>query len=421
MTNSGDRQGPSGRRRPLTPLRRAIVGIAACALAAGVAACSSTGPGVSSAAGSGGSGGSGASAASGSGSEKMIRIGLTNAAITAYSANYAVGQYLGCYKKLGYQIHVQGYPGPSALLAAFQQGSVDIGVPGSDQYVSFVNTIKKSGNSLPLMAFYELAYPFRYGMAVKAGSGITSLQQLAGKSVGIATQSDSSNATLQAVLKQNGMSPTSIKTIATGTGAGSAQALSSGKVSALWFNDVGVGAVLGDNVPLSFVTISGKKPFVNAGGILAFTTQKEYTSDKAMFQAFATCATEGDIFSKANPAAASYILLQQYPQLGLVGQPLDKQIAKLDLGITLRAPLFHSTDATAQYGAMNETEYTNDQSILLGMSAPYLDMTPYWTNDLIGPANAAVDTAAITKQAQDFKIPGISGDVAIPDIPANSP
>jgi len=419
MTNSGNRQDPDGRgRRPLTPLRRAMVGIAACALAAGVAACSSTGPGVSA---GGSSGGSGGSTASGSASLKTIRIGLTNAAITAYSANYAVGEYLGCYKKLGYQIHVQGYPGPSALLAAFQQGSVDVGVPGSDQYVSFVNTIKKSGNSLPLMAFYELAYPFRYGMAVKAGSGITSLQQLAGKSVGIATQSDSSNATLQAVLKQNGMSPTSIKTIATGTGAGSAQALSSGKVSALWFNDVGVGAVLGDNVPLSFVTINGKKPFVNAGGILAFTTQKDFKSDKAMFQAFATCATEGDIFSKANPAAASYILLQQYPQLGLVGQPLDKQIAKLDLGITLRAPLFHSTDQTAQFGAMNETEYTNDQSILLGMSAPYLDMTPYWTNDLIGPANAAVDTAAIAKQAQDFKIPGISGEVSIPDIPTNSP
>src|SRR6185437_4079765 len=241
MTNSGNRQAADGRgRRSLTPLRRVIVGIAACALAAGVAACSSTGPGVSA---SGSSGGSGGSAASGSGSEKTIRIGLTNAAITAYSANYAVGQYLGCYKKLGYQIHVQGYPGPSALLAAFQQGSVDVGIPGSDQFVSFVNTIKKAGNSLPLMAFYELAYPFRYGMAVKAGSGITSLQQLAGKSVGIATQSDSSNATLQAVLKQNGMSPTSIKTIATGTGAGSAQALSSGKVSALWFNDVGVGAV----------------------------------------------------------------------------------------------------------------------------------------------------------------------------------
>jgi ABC-type nitrate/sulfonate/bicarbonate transport system substrate-binding protein len=419
MTNSGNRQAADGRgRRSLTPLRRVIVGIAACALAAGVAACSSTGPGVSA---SGSSGGSGGSAASGSGSEKTIRIGLTNAAITAYSANYAVGQYLGCYKKLGYQIHVQGYPGPSALLAAFQQGSVDVGIPGSDQFVSFVNTIKKAGNSLPLKAFYELAYPFRYGMAVKAGSGITSLQQLAGKSVGIATQSDSSNATLQAVLKQEGMSPTSIKTIATGTGAASAQALNSGKVSGLWFNDVGTGAVLADNVSLSFVTPNGKKPFVNAGGILAFTTQKEFASDKAMFQAFATCSTEGDIFTKANPAAASYILLQQYPQLGLVGQPLDKQIANLDLGITLRAPLFHSTDQSVQYGAMNETEFTNDQSILLGLSAPYLDMTPYWTNDLIGPANAAADEAAITKQAQDFKIPGVSGTVQIPAIPANSP
>lgn len=413
MRNSEDRRAARGRGR--LPVRRLLVGAAALALAAGLAACSSTGPGAASGTGGG-------AAKGGTAADKTIRIGLTNAAITAYSANYVVGQYLGCYQKYGYKITVQGYPSPSALLAAFQQGSVDVGIPGSDQFTSFVQTINKSGSSFPLMAFYELAYPFRYGMAVKAGSGITSLKQLVGKSVGIATESDSSNATLKAVEKQDGIAPGSINTIATGTGAASAQALTSGKVSGLWFNDVNVGAVLADNVKLSFALPStNAKPFVNAGGILAFTSQKEFNSDKAMMQAFATCSTEGDIFTKANPAAASYILLKEYPQLGLVGQPLNSQLANLDLGITLRAPLFHSTVASVQYGAMNETEFMNDQPILLGDTAPYTNMTPYWSNALIGPATAAVNTAAITKEADSFKIPGLSGTVPLPAIPANSP
>jgi NitT/TauT family transport system substrate-binding protein len=413
MKYSAGRRGRG--RGSLRPGRQIAVGLAAVVLAAAVAACSSSSAGTSGGTAAGGT------AAGGSSSAKTIRIGLTNSAITAYSANYAVGQYLGCYGKLGYKISIQGYNGPTELLAALQQGSVDVGIPGSDQYTSFVQTLKKSGNSSSLMAFYELAYPFRYGMAVKPGSGITSLQQLVGKSVGIDTESDSSNVTLEAVEKQAGIAVGSIKTVATGTGAASGQALETGKVSALWFNDSGTGAILGDGIKLQFLLVDGKKPFLNAGGITAFSSAKEYSSDKAMMQAFATCSTEGDIFTAANPAAASYILLQEYPQLGLVGQPLARQLANLDIGITLRAPLFHSTDASVQYGAMNETEFTNDQSILLQDSAPYLNMTPYWTNALVGPANAAVNTAAITKQAKAFKIPGLSGTVPLPAVPANSP
>lgn len=417
MTTNQDSRAPGRRsRRGHSAARRIVVVLAAAGLVAAAAACSSSSGGSSSPSAS-----AGGTAAGSSASDQTIRIGLTNSAITAYSANYVVGQYLGCYAKYGYKISVQGYNGPTALLAAFHQGSVDVGIPGSDQYTSFVQTIKKSGNSMPLMAFYELAYPFRYGLAVKAGSNITSLSQLVGKTVGIDTESDSSNATLQAVEKQNGLAPNSIKTVATGTGAASAQPLTSGRVSALWFNDSGIGAILGTGTKLRFITMKGKKPFIDAGGILAFTTAKEFRSNKRMMQAFATCATEGDVFTAANPAAASYILLKEYPQLGLVGQPLAKQIASLDIGITLRAPLFHSTDASVPYGEMNETEFINDQSILLGESPPYLNMTPYWTNSLIATANSEVDKAAVIKQAKSFKIPGLSGGVPLPAIPANAP
>lgn len=401
-------------RRGRSTGRRIVVALAAAGLVATAAACSSSSGGSS----SGGS--AGGAAAGGSASDKTIRIGLTNAAITAYSANYVVGNYLGCYEKYGYKVSVQGYNGPTDLLAAFKQGSVDVGIPGSDQYTSFVQTLKKSGGD-QLKAFFELAYPFRYGLAVLPGSNITSIKQLAGKTVGVDTLSDSSTATLQATEQQNGMAPDSIKTVATGTGAASAQPLSSGRVSALWFNDSGTGAILGTGTKLQFILMNGKKPFINAGGILAMTTAKEFSADPKMFQAVATCSTEGDIFANANPAAASYILLNSYPQLGLVGQPLAKQLANLDIGITLRAPLFHSTDASVPYGQMNETEFVNDQSVLLGQTGPALDMTPYWTNSLISTATSQVDVAAVQAQAKAFKIPGLSGSVPLPSIPANSP
>jgi ABC-type nitrate/sulfonate/bicarbonate transport system substrate-binding protein len=402
-----------------TTVLRIAAGLAACGLVAAATACSSSSSGGGSGAAAGGA--AAGPTSGGTAATKTIRIGLTNASITGYSANYVVGNYLGCYQKYGYKVSVQGYSGPTALLAAFQQGSVDVGVPGSDQFTSFTQTIAKSGNTTPLMAFYELAYPFRYNLAVKAGSSITSIKQLVGKTVGIDTESDSSNVTLQAVEKQNGIAPGAIKTVATGTGAASAQPLNSGRVDALWFTDAGIGPIIGTGAKLQFLKFNGKNPFVNAGGILAFTTQKEFKAQTKMFQAVATCSTEGDIFAKANPSAAAYILLKSYPQLGLVGQPLAKQLTNLAIGITLRAPLFHSTDPTVPFGQMDATEFTNDQSILLGEKAPFTDMTPYFTNSLIATANSQVDTAAIQKQAAAFKIPGLDGPVPLPAIPANAP
>jgi NitT/TauT family transport system substrate-binding protein len=410
MSNSPNRfRAPRGRW-----LARAALTVAVAATLA-VTACSSS----SKSPASGGGSGTGGAGSSSSGSLQTIRFGLSSATVTAFSANYAIGDYLGCYKKYGFKVSVQGYPSPAALLVAFQHGSVDVGVPGSDQFTSWVKT---AGSSMPMKAFFELDYPFRYGLAVPANSSITSFSQLAGKSVGIASQSDSSNATLQAVLKGDNLSPTSIKTIATGTGAASAQALRSGKVAGLWFNDTGIGSVIQDGVNVKFLTTSnGQKPFLNAGGILAVTTAKEYAANTKMFQAVATCSTFGGAFAAANPSAASYILLQMFPKLGLVGQSLDKQIANIAFGLSLRAPLFHSTDASVPYGQMNAQEFSNNQTILLGINPPTVDTSSAWTNDLIATANSQADVAGAQTQAKNYKIPGLSGPVTLPTIPPNAP
>src|SRR5262249_41314227 len=154
--------------------------------------------------------------------------------------------------------------------------------------------------------------PFKYGLAVKPGSPITSLSQLEGKTVGVDVLSDSSAATFKALLSANGVDPSKVKILATGVGAASGQALDSGKVDALFYYDVGSGTFLQSGIKLRFVTVDGKPPFLAVSGILAVANSDEYAKDKAKFQAFARCTTEGDIFVKANPAAAAYIMLKMF-------------------------------------------------------------------------------------------------------------
>lgn len=400
--------GAPGSRRPARARRAVAALLALGALAATATACSNSS-----------SPGGGTAAATASGALKPLVVGIPSPAVTVFSANYAVGQYLGCYQRYGYKFSTQVTTNPAQLVAALHRGSVQIGVPGSDQYLNMVNTINQSGGGLPLTAFYETDYPFKYGLAVKPGSDITSLSQLAGKKIGVDVLSDSSSPILKSLLSANGVDPSKVTILATGVGAASGQALQSGKVDALFYYDVGFGTILQSGIKLQFMTINGQPPYMDVSGVLAVMPQSIYKSDPNMAKAYARCTTEGDIFVRANPAAAAYIMLQMYPSLGKPGESLEQQISALVLPLTLREKLLHSSDPSVNYGVMNADELKNDLTVILGKSADAMPVADMFTNDQI-PTLTDAQIAAVQKTATDFKIPGISG-LPAPSIPANAP
>lgn len=391
--------------RPYGRSRRATAALAvASAIALTAAAC--------------GSGGGGEKAADGT-PLKSLKVGIPSPAVTVFSATYAVGQYTGCYKRLGYKFSTEVTTNPSQLVAAMHRGSVDVGVPGSDQYLNMLKTVGNDG-SLPLSAFYQLYYPFKYGLAVKPGSDVTSLKMLEGKTVGVDVLSDSSSVALKALLKQNGVDPDKVKIIATGTGAASGQALDSGKVAGLFYYDVGFGTILQAGIKLSFLTVDGKAPYLDVSGILAIANSDDMAKDKAKYRAFARCTTEGDIFVQTNPAAAAYIMLKMYPTLGKPGESLQKQVEGLTLPLLLRQKLIKNPNAGGTYGQINEDEFRQDLKILLNENPNSVDVSKIYSNADV-PRLTAAEVAAVKKQATDFKMPGVSGPVTLPTLPPNAP
>jgi NitT/TauT family transport system substrate-binding protein len=363
-------------------------------------------------------GGSGSGAAAANGLKPLV-VGVPSPAVTVFSANYAIGQYLGCYKRYGYQFSTVVTTNPPQLVAAFHRNAVDVGVPGSDQFLDMLHTIDTGGGGLPLTAFYELDYPFKYGLAVKPGSPIRSLRDLKGKTVGVDVLSDSSAPTLKALLKDNGVDPNSVHIIASGVGAASGQALDTGKIDALFYYDVGYGTILQAGIKMRFLTVNGKTPYLGVSGILAVANSDELKQDKAKFQAFTRCTTEGDIFIAANPAAAAYIMLKMYPTLGKTGASLRDQISGLELPLMLRSKLLHSSSSSGPaYGPINGGEFGRDATVLNKVSPP--DVNSIYTNDLV-PNLTSAQVSQVQSQARDFKIPGITGAVAVPQIPANAP
>lgn len=395
----------SGRRPRSRGRRRAAVLAGLIAAAVTASACAGNG---------------GRPAASG-GLQPLV-VGIPAPAVTVFSANYAVGQYLGCYKRYGYQFSTQVTTNPAQLVAAFHRNSVDVGVPGSDQYLNMLGTIKTSGGGLPLQAFYELDYPFKYGLAVKPGSPITSFEQLQGKTVGVDVLSDSSAATLRGLLSANNIDPGSVNIIASGVGAASGQALDSGRIDALFYYDVGYGTILQAGIKLRFVTIDGKAPYLGVSGILAVGNSDDMARNKAKYQAFARCTTEGDIFVTENPAAAAYIMLKMFPALGKAGKSLDQQVTDLTLPLMLRQKLLKNPDSTAAtpYGLIGPDEFTKDLQILLKTDPSSVDTSTIYTNDLV-PKLTDAEVAAVKKSADDFVLSGVSGKIVTPPVPPDAP
>lgn len=372
-------------------------------------ACSSSSAGTASTAG--------ASAASGS--LKQINLGASSVAVTVGFANYAIGQPLGCYAKAGYQLNIRTYPGTSnGLVVALQRGEANIASLGSDQFEQLQQTISKSGSSLPLTAVYENAYPYHWGLAVKPGSSITTIKDLVGKTVGVDTLGNSSVPLLKAMLKANGVDPNSVKVTATGSGAPVGTALQTGKVDAIFTSDTTMGTILQDGINLQFITVDGKTLYQDVAGVVIVAPAK--SADSAMVQAFDKCTSEGNVFVQANPVAAAYLMLKQYPQLGSPGVSLSQQLAKLAFALEVRERTMHSVDASVPYGGMNAQEFTDNLTLELGLPASTLDANSEFTNKPV-PQLSSAEVQAIQKQAKDYKIPGLNGTVTVPSLPANTP
>jgi NitT/TauT family transport system substrate-binding protein len=406
-------------------LRRPLVGlIAAGAAASALVACSSS-PSTSSASTSStsaASAGASGSGASGGGSLKTIHAGTTAAGISVYSANFAIGQTLGCYARYGYQLDLQGYGSSPGLIAAMQKGTVDIGVPGTDQFISMAQDIKTGGGGLSLKAITETVYPFRWGAAVNPDSSITSYSQLAGKNVGIDSLADSSSPILKAVLQEAGVDPNSVHTTVTGPGAASGQALKSGRVDALFSFDTEFGTVLQSGIKLKFLTAKGgAKPFLPISGVVGVMPTSKIASDKSMAQAFAQCTAEGTAFVEANPVAAAYIMLKQYPTLGSPGEPVADQLAPLALSLKIRAAVLENPGKGGN-GAMSSDEFTQDLKYLLPKISPSsVTVAGLYTNEFV-PALSSDKLAQLKQQATDYKMDGVStSDVNVLPIPADAP
>jgi NitT/TauT family transport system substrate-binding protein len=395
--------GSSGSR-----VRAAVLSIAAIILSAGVlAACGSN----SANTGGGGAGAvAGVSSGSSGGKLTTVTIGTPNTAFSAQSINFEIPGYLGYYKQQGLSVKFENLGTPQAVLSALSTGKVDFAILPDTSITATV----AQGQSVAGKAIYEFAYPFKYGAAVNPNSKVQSLAQLKGTTVGTDSFGQSEYQVGQVLLQNAGVAKSDVHWLETGVGVASGQALQRNRISALFYSDAGFGEILAAGIKLRFLPLGKDVPQI--GGQMVVASNKVWNGNRSLATKLATAIGQTSVFTLANPTAASYAFVKEFPTAAPPGESLAKQIASVELGVRLRMKLFTPPSG----GPLGAVDSQNLKDAVTFQKLKPVNIGSLYSNAIIPAANK-FSVAKVRQQAKSYKIPGITGQVAVPNIPAGTP
>jgi len=293
---------------------------------------------------------------------------------------YAVPKKLGYFEQEGLDVSIQGVAGGSLAAQVLQGGSAQI-ASAAPESIMFVRD--KGGD---IKSFAALRRKGGWEVAFKPGSPIKSLADLKGKSIGVQGLSSGVVPLLTASLDEVGLRKGDYNLVAAGLGPQAAAALSSGKVDALVLWDAEYGKMENNGLELKYLQL----PIVEklAGFTLAATGQfiKEHPE---VLVGFCRAMAKGEVYSRANPAAAIRIFYEVFPQTKPKGIP-EEQAVKEDANILKRwmsSGTGADTSVPIAWQYPDKWEYTLKYYTDLGRISKPQPVESYYTNQFIKDCN----------------------------------
>jgi len=321
-----------------------------------------------------------------------VRFALPNKAIEPLGANYLIPGQLGYYRQAGLDASFIPLGSVAAAVAALADHRADFAaLPASD-----VLELAAHGGLPDIVAFYEMTYPFKYGIAVDPASPIHSIAQLRGKTIGVANFGTSEYPVGRALLRRAGIDPTrDVHWLAVGEGVIGGVALQHHRIDAFIYWDTGFGQIEAAGIPLRFLPLG---PPPDVGGIFLFTSAALLRQRPALATGVGKAVAETSLFIQTNPRAGAYAFIKAFPSAAPKVASLQKQVDALAVPIRWRMPLYRSKDpALARWGEMSAKEWRATAAFL---HLPRIaDPGKYFTNALI-PGINAFDAAAVVAAAR---------------------
>lgn len=236
-----------------------------------------------------------------------ITFALTNQRAIQYHPVY-VAQEVGYFEEEGLDVEVVIVSGSSATVQQIIAGNVDIGNPSAPAVMQGAS----QGNCLKV--FYSFAYQNVFGLATPESTGIESLEDLSGNTVGISEPGGGEVPLVRAILAGAGLEEgTDYELLAVGEGGPlTFQALEDGTVQAYSSSVFDVAAVEAAGMPLRQLMPDEFKYFPSTNPTV---TCEYYENNKDLLARFGRAIAKATVWSEANPEAAKQITREVEPEL----------------------------------------------------------------------------------------------------------
>ncbi|PRZ43974.1 ABC-type nitrate/sulfonate/bicarbonate transport system substrate-binding protein [Antricoccus suffuscus] len=164
---------------------------------------------------------------------------------------------LGNFKKAGIDAEIKDVSNGPQAVNAILAGSVDVAALNP----TLTGPVLVKGKKLEVISGYKAAYPALTGTADMAGKEWPdSLLQLKGKTVGVIALGGADQAMCQIALRAAGVKDKDINWVATGSGQGTAAAMSSGKVAGSCASDSPTASLVASGLPELFSFVNPVQP-----------------------------------------------------------------------------------------------------------------------------------------------------------------
>ncbi|MDQ6524355.1 ABC transporter substrate-binding protein [Nocardioides sp. LHD-245] len=235
---------------------------------------------------------------------------------------YAVPKQLGLFDDYGIDVSYMPTSGSSVAVQLVQAGKADLGQGNPSSVMAAIN------KGVDIKIVYNLIPEYGSGLAVLEDSAIQSPEDLAGKTVGVASLSSSRLPEAKAMAEEAGVGD-DVEFVAVGIGAQAANALSSGKVDGLYLWDAAYQAIELSGTDLRVMD----DVFSEAGMLLDFVEYASTDAIKEKSDALEKLGRAGAVaqeWAKQNPEKALDMFYAEFPNAKSddAGRARDLEILK---------------------------------------------------------------------------------------------
>ncbi len=317
----------------------------------------------------------------------------------SYAINSSLPQYLKYWEEEGLDVEIVPTPGAAAAMQLVISGQADVAMGAPNAALAAIQ------RGAPLKIYFSTLRGDIYGVALPKGSGLESLQDLKGKTIGVSSFASAGNPYLRGLLASIGLSDQDVSIIEIGVGGRAAAALKSGQVDALSLWDEAY--VQMQDKGFEFSKIIKDPRATTAFSSSLVVNEEALTKRRKALVGLARGIAKAQLFESVNLEAAARIHWSVYPQSAPRGGITPEAIASTIKALEVRQGV-QSRDAfgTGKFGDLPPGHMAKFQDLLVqsGQLEKKIDPEKYYTNDLIADIND-FDEAAVRERAKTIISP----------------